>query len=361
MASQASRRTTSAGTGPTPAISATASSEQPTSNSSGACTTTRGRATGPMHGHHRSPGDYRPTPRSISHVEERHQLVVEPLVVGHVPERDLTRAPRSTVFFSLSPARAATRRTRDRLRHGVIVLGERDPDRLPRVVEAQRPPLELPAADPPTPRHLPAPRGRAAFASARFASSRALCQAANSRACRTFQVVDASRRAASLEGEATSAKGSTRSSDSSPTPAPRPGRAGLEVDRRTNPLAGGRRADPALAGDPGDHRDGAVTPPALGSVELGDVGQLLPEQCRDPGRPLHDQPRQLLRAGVAAEIAARWPAAQRPRARASLRSGRRVFDPHCERTVATQSLVSAPPARPSTLADHLVGKSTRWR
>ncbi len=48
------------------------------------------------------------------------------------------------------------------------------------------------------------------------ASASARCHATNSRAWRTLQCADASRSVASLDGEATSAKGSTRSSDSSP-------------------------------------------------------------------------------------------------------------------------------------------------
>ncbi len=139
----------------------------------------------------------------------------------------------------------------------------------------------------------------------------ARCQAASSRAWLTLQCREASRKAASSEGEATSANGSTRSSDSSPdaSPSARQG-SDFEVDGRAHPLAGGRRADAALRGDPGDHGDGAVAAPALRLVELGDVGQLLPVQRRDPRRPLHDPFRQLLRAGVATEVAARRPAAQ---------------------------------------------------
>ncbi len=52
------------------------------------------------------------------------------------------------------------------------------------------------------------------------ASARALCQVANWRACRTLQCADASRNAASLDGDATSANGSTRSKDNAPDASP---------------------------------------------------------------------------------------------------------------------------------------------
>ncbi len=288
------------------------------SSSSGACTTTRGRTAALRR---------RPTAHPIALTRSApgrvHQCVVQALVVGHVPDAHLTPAPLRRVLSSRSSA--VTRPTRTRLRHGVVVLGERHPYRPPRVVEPQCPALELPgrraAHDhvshrPPRHRHPASPRQPPPRARRRpglaSASSCARCQAANSRAWRTLQWADASRNAASLEGDATSANGSTRSNDSSPTPAPRPGTATTPVDRRTHPLTGRRRAHAALPGDPGDHRDGAVPPPPLRPIELGDVGQLLPVQRRDPRRPLHDPPRQLLRAGVAAEVAAWRPAPKRP-------------------------------------------------
>ena len=179
----------------------------------------------------------------------------------------------------------------NRLRHCVVVLGERDPNRPSRVVEPQAsgartrgPPTHDPPSSPSTPpssdqasaRPAPASASPSACACASTrASTCARCHAANSRACRTLQCADASRNAASLDGEATSANGSTRSKRQGPRRQPlRQTRQRLEVRRRPHPLPSGRRADPALPGHPGDHGDGAVAPPSLGPIELGDVGQL---------------------------------------------------------------------------------------
>ena len=254
--------------------------------------------------------------------EQIQQRVVQPLVVRCVTN-------------GVGPRRRPGNRLRRHPPHQnglgncVVVLGERHPNGPSRVVEPQRPALELPDRRPtdpfiavrsaarsarPSPSPSPSPRPRP---SRRFRLNSRLHLRSMPRHQLTRLSHAPMRRRLPQGGIARRRRHRRQrlhqiQGQRSRCQPVRQTRQGFEIRRRPHPLPSRRRADPALPGHPGDHGDGAVPPPSLGSIELGDVSQLLPMQRRDPRRPPHDLPRQLLRAGIATEVPARRPAPQRP-------------------------------------------------
>ncbi len=115
-------------------------------------------------GHASSPTGLGTRPAPCS--EDVDQRVVQPLVVGHVAERIgggrrlpfLAFSFLGFSFLALSLCRDPS--DQQRLGRRVVVSGERDPDRPPRIVEAQRPVLELPGRRPEPPPPVPPHRLR---------------------------------------------------------------------------------------------------------------------------------------------------------------------------------------------------------
>ncbi len=242
--------------------------------------------------------------RCTPYAEQPHHRVVEALVIGHVTE--------GIQFVGIGLIRGIGRRRHHpplvcsdsrherRLRGGVVVRREGDPHGPPRVVEAQRTALELP--DGRASKRVPL-RPRALAAALRIArhlgpispllfgcrlSLRPVprhqlpCLAHAPVRRRLTQCSIGIRRRHLRQGLDQVQRQLSRRQTL--------GQAGqgLEIGRRANPLPSRRRADPALSRHPRHHRDGPVPAPRLRSVELGDVGQLLPMQRRDLCRSLDD-------------------------------------------------------------------------
>ena len=297
------------------------------SSSSGAWTTTRGRTAAAVPRADPAASRPRTTPRP----EQVQECVIEALVVRRVPHRIRHR-------HSLLRRHSPHQR---RLRHCVIVLGERHPHRPPGVVEPQSTALELPGRRATDPR-IAVPRiGDPRIAVPNRAGTRRslrprprrrrICRR---RICRRriprrrprfrLRLHLRSMPCSQLTGLTHAPMGrrlaqrgiagwrrhlrqrlhQVQGQLARRQPL-RQTRQRLQVRPRPHPLTGRRHAHAALPGDPGDHRDGAVPSPSLRAIELGDIGQLLALQRRDTPRPLDDPSRQLPRAGVATEVAAR--------------------------------------------------------
>ena len=267
----------------------------------------------------------RPRPRApLPTLNRSRQCVIQALVVGRVADRIRRR-------------RSLGRRHpphQHRLRHCVIVLGERHPHRPPRVVEPQRPALELPGrrrphrrpphgrpSSPPPPRprpHQPQPRP----APGRPRSGRGQPQPSlHLRSMPGHQLTGLAhapmggslRNAASLEETPPPPTAPPGPTTTPPTPTPRPDTATTPDSTPPAPTDGPSTCSPRTARSPrrsSRRRRPLASPPSDRTRRCRPTARV---QRRDPPRPLNDPPGQLLRTGVATEVAARRSAPQRPR------------------------------------------------